>query len=85
MLTIHSIKNDCANLNLFQVISFISIPRNLFISPSSVKTYHLGPSFMDLTKLLISFIKLLIMIQSSTYVMIIIPFLKYKQGLIADG
>ncbi len=84
-LTIRSIKNGCDNLNLFLVISFIYIPRNLFMSPSSVKTYSLGPLFMDLTKLLISFIELLTMIQSSTYVMFIIPFLKYKQGLIADG
>ncbi len=84
-LTIHSIKNGCDNLNLFFVISFISIPRNLFMSPSSIKSYPLGPYFMDLMKVLISFIELLTMIQSSTYVMIMIPFLKYKQGLITDG
>jgi hypothetical protein len=48
-------------------------------------TYPSGPPFMDSTKVLISFIELLTMIQSSTYVMIIISFLKYKQGLIADG
>jgi hypothetical protein len=54
------------------------------MSSSQVKTYPSEPSFMDLTKVLISFIELLMMIQSSMYVMIIIPFLKYKQGLIAD-
>jgi hypothetical protein len=55
------------------------------MSPSSVKTNPLGLYFMDLTKVLISFIVLLTMMQSSIYVMIIISFLKYKQGLIADG
>jgi hypothetical protein len=84
-LTIRSIKNGCDNLNLFYVISFTSIPRKLCMSHSSVKTYPLGPSLIDLTKVLISFIELLTMIQSSTYVMIIIPFLKYKQGMIVDG
>jgi hypothetical protein len=39
-----------------------------------VQTYPLGLSFMDLTKVLISFIELLMIIQSSMYVMIIIPF-----------
>jgi hypothetical protein len=46
--------------------------------PSSVKTYPLGPSFVDLTKVLIS-------LMSSTYVMIIFPFLKYEQRSIAEG
>jgi hypothetical protein len=55
------------------------------MSPSSVKTYSLGPSFMDVMKVLISFIELLTMIQSTRYVMIIIAFLKYEQGSIADG
>jgi hypothetical protein len=66
-LTIHLIRNSCDNLNLFFVISFISIPRNLFMSPSSVKAYPLGPSSMDLTKVLMSFIELRTMIQSYTY------------------
>jgi hypothetical protein len=55
------------------------------MSPSSAKTYPLGPSFMDLTKVLISFIESLTMLQASMYVMIITPFSKYKQGSIADG
>ena len=84
-LHIRSIKNGCDNSNLFVVISFISIPRNLLMSPSSVKTYPIGPSFVDLTKVMIYFIELLTKIYSSTYVMITIPFLKYKQGLSADG
>ncbi len=68
-------KNGCDYLNLFLVISFISNPRNLFMSPSSIKTHPLGLSFMDLTKMLVSFNESQTMIQSSMNVMIIIPFL----------
>jgi hypothetical protein len=59
--------------------------KKIFMSHSSVKKYPSEPSFMDLTKVLISFIELLTIIQSSMNVMIIIHFLKFKQVSIADG
>ena len=78
------VRNSCESSNSLLVICFISMPRNLFILPSFVSMNPSEPFFIDSTKILMSTIKLLTIMQSSTYVMMSIPFLKERQGSIWD-
>ena len=72
-------------LNLFSSSQVISIPRNLFISPSSVNTNFSHPFFIDLMNPLMSIIDGSTMIQSWTYVKTITPFPMYEYESIYEA